>query len=220
MRGARVRRPPDNPDDVMNDLVAAAARPLTYSEPVAGEVCARAAAGESEASICRDPAMPSPNTLRKWRRRLPGFAARYAEARAAGAPGPGGRPGAYCPALGRWICARVAGGEAMRTICGGPGMPGASTVYRWLADEPDFASAYRRAREIQAHDKFDAVWEIAKAATPTTASVARLQIAALTWQAAKLAPRRYGPRPEDGAEAGPQPYQVIIRQFGSDSDDD
>lgn len=56
--------------------------PTLYREPLAEEILARLALGESLRSICRTEGMPAESTIRTWAmedRR--GFAARYARAR-------------------------------------------------------------------------------------------------------------------------------------------
>ena len=70
------------------------------------------------------------------------------------------------------------------------------------------------------HRRFDQVWEIAEAATPQTASADRVKIAAATWQASRLAPTRYGAKPEAGENgAGGRPQvNVYIQKFGEDKD--
>jgi hypothetical protein len=70
---------------------------------------------------------------------------------------------------------------------------------------------YGLAREMQAHGRFDLAWEIACAARPADVEVARLQVRVIRWQASRLAPRKYGERPQ-GLEA--EPVQVRIRTWG------
>jgi len=190
---------------------------LRYREDIAQTVCARLEAGESLAAIGRDRAMPAPSTLAKWRRREPAFAARYEAARAAAGAQRGGRPTDFCPELAAAICARLTEGQAMHMICRQPGMPGQTAVYRWLHRYPQFLEAYLQAREIQAHRKFDQVWEIAAAATPETVGVAQLQINAIKWQVGKLAPRTYG-QSVAAAQAGG--LTVVIRRFGGGAEEE
>jgi hypothetical protein len=99
-----------------------------------------------------------------------------------------------------------------------PGMPCETTVYGWLQTRPDFEAAYGRARLWQAHRRFDQVWEIAEAAEPGTAFVARVKISAAQWQAARLAPWRYGVKAAgaEGAEGADDGEHIVqIRKFAA-----
>lgn len=76
-------------------------------------------------------------------------------------------------------------------------MPGTSTVYRWLADKPEFRELYARAREDQADTLADEIIDIAdqkdgEADTPDSVNRARLRVDARKWIASKLKPKRYG----------------------------
>ena len=55
------------------------------------------------------------------------------------------RPNHYSPALGAEICAYLAAGGSLNSLCQQPGRPSWSTVARWLARNPDFQSAYDEA---------------------------------------------------------------------------
>lgn len=97
------------------------------------------------------------------------------------------------------ICERLAGGQSLRKICGvdrDDFLPGQNTVYKWLDDNEAFAKQYASARARQADSKFDEAGEIAEKATVENVHVARLQIDTIKWQAAKLAPKKYGEKVE------------------------
>jgi hypothetical protein len=204
-----------------------------YGAEVRSEVCARLEAGESLRGICADPRMPAAKTVHEWARRDEAFAAAKRRAQRAAwrrvrlreveaevdrtarlALEPGalrGRPSSYTVEMADAICQRIAHGEGIAAICRDDGMPGAVTVYAWLRRWPEFAEMYARAREIQAHHKFDLAWEIARAAKSGNVEVARLQIGVIRWQAARLAPHKYGERLEELER--PQ-VEVRIRKWG------
>lgn len=111
------------------------------------------------------------------------------------------------------ICERIANGESLRTICADEGMPGKSTVFRWLEDEKnaDMRDQYARAREAQADHFVDEILEIADNGTNDwmekngDGSVgyafngehvqrSKLRIDARKWLAGKLRPKVYGDR--------------------------
>lgn len=92
------------------------------------------------------------------------------------------------------ICARIANGESLRSICALEGMPDKATVFRWLAEDDEFATKYARAREAQAehhHDEMDRLEEATEsgALNPQAASVI---LANKRWRMEKLKPKVYG----------------------------
>ena len=166
-----------------------------YTEALGAVICQRVAAGESLSAICRDPGMPCREAVRAWRRTRPGFAAQVVQAQYDGRSLTG-REGGYCAHVGGLICDRLALGMSLRQACALEGMPGETTVYGWLRRHPDFLEAYGRARVLQAHRRFDQVWEIAEAADKEGAFLAKVRIDAARWQASRLAPKRYGLKAE------------------------
>lgn len=189
-----------------------------FSLALATVICERIAAGETLLGICRDLEMPCRFAVRAWSREHPEFGARLAQARRDGRHNPrGGRPTTYHPQVAGLICRRLVGGMTLDEACDLPGLPVSQTVFDWIERYPQFADAYRRARMLQAHRRFDQVWEIAQAATPGTAFAARVKIDAARWQAGKLAPKRYGPKVEDGEAGNGRPQvNVFIQKFGED----
>ncbi|SAK53430.1 hypothetical protein AWB78_01325 [Caballeronia calidae] len=74
-----------------------------------------------------------------------------------------GRPTAYSPQIAKAICAAIIDGMTLRQACELPGMPGKTTVLRWLQDDDkaEFRDQYVRAREAQAEEMADDLLEIA-----------------------------------------------------------
>lgn len=107
---------------------------------------------------------------------------------------PGGRPSEYSDEVAARICADLAEGRSLRSICDDEEMPAARTVHYWLHEKPEFLRQYREAREIQADNEFDEIREIADLATPEDVSVAKLRVDARKWRASKLKPGTYGDR--------------------------
>ncbi|MDO8377424.1 hypothetical protein [Phenylobacterium sp.] len=188
---------------------------------VVEEVCLRLEAGDPLAVVCRDEEMPHESTLRAWLRRFPDLKAKVDAARATGLAVQAARPlvGRVRPvvfdeALARAVCERLAAGsQGLEAVCAAPDLPSSATVYRWLADYPEFADQYGEARRIQAHRMFDEARAIAKAATAKSVAVAKLRIDTLKWQAAKLAPRVYGARVERDLEPEAPVINVQVRDF-------
>lgn len=130
-----------------------------------------------------------------------------------------GRPSIYSTALAAQICSRIAEGESLRSICRDDAMPSIAVVFEWLAQKPDFAEQYTRAREEQADVHADAIVAIADE-TPDVEEVRdrdgnivdlklhsayvqwqKNRIDARKWVASKLKPKKYGDRVQVAGEA-------------------
>lgn len=199
-----------------------------FSEALGVVICQRVAAGESLMEICRDPDMPSRAAIMTWSRERPAFGASLAQAQYDGRHRPGGgRRDTYCPHVGALICERLALGMSLRQACALEGLPGETTVMGWLQRHPDFLEAYGRARVLQAHRRFDQVWEIAEAADKEGAYLAKVKIDAVRWQASRLAPKRYGlkadlaeayeraaePAPPEAPEEAVEMIEVLLTSY-------
>lgn len=130
-----------------------------------------------------------------------------------------GRPSIYTPALAAEICSRLAEGESLRSICRDESMPSLAPIFLWLAQKPDFAEQYARAREEQADVHADAIVAIADE-TPEVEEVVdrhgnvvdmklhsayvqwqKNRIDARKWVASKLKPKKYGERVQVAGDA-------------------
>ena len=114
-----------------------------------------------------------------------------------------GRPSDFNDEIATRICDLLMDGVSMRSICQQDDMPGRTTVFRWMDNNPDFAFMYARARMLQADLMDDLILETANACTPATAQADKVKIAAFQWRAAKLMPKVYGDKTEV-AVAGPK----------------
>lgn len=74
-----------------------------------------------------------------------------------------GRPTIFSDKLASEICARLACGESLRSICRDESMPVLSTVMLWLVDgkHEAFSEQYDKARQIQAETLADELFDIA-----------------------------------------------------------
>ena len=215
-------------------------RPSWYTPERARAFCARIAEGETLVSICAGPDMPGEPTIYKHLRRNPDFAAAYGKARGealrneairTGAhlprprkpkdPRKPGRPSRFTPEVVEILCARLVEGEALTATCNDPDMPSMVSVHNWLRQDVQFRRDYLLARNVQGDREFDELREVARAATPATVAVARLNCDVIRWRCARLAPRRYGYYAGEELEAeraeaedgGSGPWNVVIRQF-------
>lgn len=133
-----------------------------------------------------------------------------------------GRPSIFTKELGDAICARIAEGESVRSICLDEAMPAASSIFRWLLDEDkkDFWEQYSRARNIQAELMFEEILDIADDGSNDFMEIRRgdttyntedrevtnrskLRVDARKWYLSKVLPKKFGDKVDltSGGEA-------------------
>jgi len=120
-----------------------------------------------------------------------------------------GRPSDFTPELADRICARLAGGESLRTVCRDGDMPDKATVFRWLRTLPAFCDQYTRAKEESADALSEEMLDISDdakndwmeqnakdnpgwVANGEHIQRSRLRIETRKWLASKLKPKKYG----------------------------
>lgn len=121
-----------------------------------------------------------------------------------------GRPCEFTQDIADRICARLAEGISLRTVCKADDMPDASTVFRWLRTKPEFCEQYTRAKDESADALTDEMLDIADDARNdwmehqvgegvTAYQVngehiqrSRLRIETRKWLASKFKPKKYG----------------------------
>jgi hypothetical protein len=136
-----------------------------------------------------------------------------------------GRPTRYSPEAVLEICRRMELGESLRQICATPGMPGRTTVMRWLESQPEFRESYARARERLVEFWADEIIEIADDTEKDFVdgkvdhehiNRSRLRVDARKWLMSKLARRKYGDRVTTevvGDPENPTPQHEVIVTF-------
>lgn len=123
---------------------------------------------------------------------------------------PVGRPTDYTQELADKICAQLAQGDSMRTVCVADDMPAMTTMFRWLREKPEFKQQYEKAKEEAADALAEDMLDIADDASNDWMVVhrkddsegwqlngehvqrSRLRIDTRKWIAAKLKPKKYG----------------------------
>jgi hypothetical protein len=124
-----------------------------------------------------------------------------------------GRPSLYSEELATRICTEIALGKSLVKICETEDMPSRTTVFQWLDNNIEFQDRYARARMAQADTFADQIVDLADAAED--ANLARLQIDARKWTAAKLRPSRYSERflnEHTGKDGAP----IAVKQITAD----
>ena len=125
-----------------------------------------------------------------------------------------GRPTTFSKEIAETICARMAEGESLRSICRDHYMPHRSSVYQWLRKNAAFADLYTQARERLVEHWADEILDISDDGTTDYVTKvgrngteyeavdqehiqrSRLRVDTRKWLMSKLAPRKYGDRVE------------------------
>lgn len=129
------------------------------------------------------------------------------------APKKMGRPTTYTLTLADNICAQLAEGKSMRTVCKGEGMPVMSTVFLWLRTHPEFSERYTQAKAEAADALVEEMLDISDDGTNDWMEIhdkegeavgykingehvqrSRLRVDTRKWIASKLKPKKYGER--------------------------
>lgn len=144
-----------------------------------------------------------------------------------------GRPTTYTNAIACEICAELASGRSLRSVCSSERMPDARTVFRWLAEKDDFRQQYTRAKEESADALVEDMLSIADDGLNDTYTDedgnervmqdviqrSRLRVDTRKWIASKLKPKKYGDKVQQevsGPDGGPVSTESVIRvEFGA-----
>lgn len=116
------------------------------------------------------------------------------------------RPSTFSQEIADKVCDLIADGKSLRQIEAMDGMPGTSTMVRWLQDDPEFRAQYAHAREIQAELLADELIEIADDGRNDWMTLesgntvvdqeaiqrSKLRIDTRKWIASRLLPKKYG----------------------------
>ncbi len=124
------------------------------------------------------------------------------------------RPSTYNQELADKICAQLADGMSLRSVCNADDMPCKATVFNWFRAYPDFLDQYTRAKEESADALSDDMLDIAddKDGDPQRD---RLRIDTRKWLASKLKPKKYGEK-VDVEHGVTQPFaEVVIRAISA-----
>jgi len=138
-----------------------------------------------------------------------------AEARA-GQPVKKGRPTDYTEALASYLCAEIASGRSLRSVCEDTGMPDKSTVFRWISKHEAFRDQYARAQEDRTAAMAEELLDIADFEDKEDAQRAKLRIDTRKWLMSKMAPKKYGDKvvnEHSGPDGGPIPVRRFEVEF-------
>ena len=114
-----------------------------------------------------------------------------------------GRPTMYSGKIVDKICAEIALGRSLRSICLDESMPDLTTVYEWLRIYPNFTQQYAVATDERTETQQEMLIEMgdkaiehAEEADPKAAgavvSAYKLKADNLKWSMSKMKPKKYG----------------------------
>lgn len=121
----------------------------------------------------------------------------------------GGRPTIYNQKLISKICAELAQGNSLRTVCSSDEMPSLDTVFKWIHKYPKFAEQYARAKQESADAMAEEILDISDDGSndwmekhygdqtewQTNGEAlqrSRLRVDTRKWLMAKMKPKKYG----------------------------
>lgn len=139
------------------------------------------------------------------------------------------RPTDYTTDLAAAICAELAAGRSLRSVCEDEAMPDKATVFRWLAKHEALRDQYARAKEESADALVEDMLAIAddgindtytdpqgvQRADNDVIQRSRLRVETRKWIASKLKPKKYGDRLQTEL-SGSVGISVEIVRFGHD----
>lgn len=105
------------------------------------------------------------------------------------------RPTDYTKELADEICADLAMGMSLRTVCSKESRPCVATIYNWFRTYPQFLEQYARAKEEAADAMVEDMLDIADDEAQDVQR-SRLRIDTRKWIASKLKAKKYGERIE------------------------
>lgn len=146
-----------------------------------------------------------------------------------------GRPTVYTKELAYDICALLAEGKSMRSVCRMKGMPSMQTVWRWIRENHDFREQYTRAKEESADALIEEMLDISddgsndfmtitkgkksyNVENKEATSRSKLRVETRKWIASKLKPKKYGDKMD--FTTGGKPMVVSFHESLKQAPDD
>jgi hypothetical protein len=139
----------------------------------------------------------------------------------------GGRPTIYTDEIAHYICTAIESGRNLQEIVEEDGMPCRHTVNRWVEKNPEFCSAYYRARRLQADFFADQILNIADETTSDYVdgkdgrtvnhehiNRSKLRVESRKWLMTRVSPEKWGDKVEkihSGNPNNPVRVQTEVR---------
>lgn len=150
-------------------------------------------------------------------------------------PNPVGRPSDYTQEKADLICSLIAEGRSLSSVCREEGMPGSSSVFRWLRENQEFRKNYDTSmRErtlahgeqlIDISDDGTNDWmedQYMKGKSPgwkvngEAVQRSKLRVDTRKWLMSKMEPKKYGDKMD--VTSGGEPISVTMVNYKKDGD--
>lgn len=122
---------------------------------------------------------------------------------------PVGRPTTYSQELADKLCAKIAEGLSVRSVCAMEDMPCTSTFFKWIREIPEFSQQYARATEERTEAMAEDLLDIAddgsndlmriqkgnetyEVENKEVTNRSRLRVDTRKWLMSKMKPKKYG----------------------------
>lgn len=131
-----------------------------------------------------------------------------------------GRPSDYTQDLADRICAELAQGKSLRTVCASDEMPALQTIFNWFKSKEGFVGQYARAKEEAADAYVEEMQDLADNVQVDKDAInkARLQIDTRKWVSSKLKPKKYGEKLDMTTNGKDLPTPLLNAIRNNDSD--
>lgn len=121
---------------------------------------------------------------------------------------PVGRPSLYTEELATEFCSRLVDGTSTRKVCQADDMPCTATIFKWMAEKPEFSEQYAKAKAQAAEALAEEIFDIADdnafdytegkdgelRVNNDAIQRARLRVDVRKWYLSKIVPKKYGER--------------------------
>lgn len=143
-----------------------------------------------------------------------------------------GRPTTYNEETASLICARMAEGESLRSICRDSSMPALSTVFLWVSKHQEFSEQYKLAMASRADAMFEELFDIADDGqndwmethegpdrlNSENIQRSRLRIDTRKWALSKMMPKKYGDKIIDEPNANDGDIEIRVIRVSKNKD--
>lgn len=133
-----------------------------------------------------------------------------------------GRPSIFTQELADEICAELAEGKSIRTVCAPEGKPSIQTFFRWLREKESFREQYARAKEEASDALVEEMLDISDDSLPNAlenitekganavVQAHKLKVDTRKWIASKLKPKKYGEKLDVTSDNKPIPLLYAV----------
>lgn len=145
-----------------------------------------------------------------------------------------GRPTTYNQETASLICARMADGESLRSICRDDAMPALSTVFLWVSKHSEFSEQYKLAMASRADAMFEDMIDIAddgrndyivngegeERFNTEHVQRSRLRLDTRKWMLSKMLPKKYGDKITDEVIGNDNEIEIRVVRVSKNKDAD